>query len=99
MTKADEDKIAKLELDTVKAVTEMRGDIKSLTNIINDLKNSINRMTENYVTKEEHLKDITDLKTQLSEAKRVGRSRSILTGILVAIFTTVITYEAMKLIK
>lgn len=99
MTKANEDRIQKLELDTIKAVTEMRGDIKSLTTTITELRDSINRMTENYVTKEEHLKDISDLNTKLIEAKQAGRSRSIVVGLLTAIMTTVITYEALKIIS
>lgn len=99
MTKADEEKLQKLELDTVKAVTEMRGDIKNLTATITDLKNSINRMTENYVTKEEHLKDVADLKIQLQEAKRVGRLRSVLIAIATSVITALIVFEATKVIQ
>lgn len=99
MTKADEEKLQKLELDTVKAVTEMRGDIKNLTITITDLKNSINRMTENYVTREEHLKDVADLKIQLQEAKRVGRLRSVLIAIATSVITALIVFEATKVIQ
>lgn len=99
MTKADEEKLQKLELDTVKAVAEMRGDIKNLTITITDLKNSINRMTENYVTREEHLKDVADLKIQLQEAKRVGRLRSVLIAIATSVITALIVFEATKVIQ
>lgn len=99
MTKADEEKLQKLELDTVKAVTEMRGDIKNLTITITDLKNSINRMAENYVTREEHLKDVADLKIQLQEAKRVGRLRSVLIAIATSVITALIVFEATKVIQ
>ena len=98
MTKADEEKLQKLEIETVKAVTEMRGDIKSLTATISELKASIDKMNKNYVTKEEHLKDITDLEKKLDEAKRAGKIRSILVGVFTAIIVAVLTYEVQKLI-
>lgn len=99
MTKSTEQKIQELELDTVRAVTEMRGDIKNLTEIIKDLKNSINRMTENYVTKEEHLEDITALHEKIRENKTKGRTQTILVGLLTAVLTSVVTYEILRQIN
>ena len=92
-----QDKIQKLELDTVKAVTELKGEVKALTKEVSNLSSSITKMTENYITREEHGKDIQELRTNIKSAKRVGVVRSVLVGILSAVMTALITYEALKI--
>ncbi len=96
MSETTEQKIQKLELDTVKAVTEMRGDIKSLTIEVKRLNDSISRMSENYVLKEDHVQDVANLQQGLREARKIGTIRAILYSLATAIMTTVVVYEVMK---
>lgn len=99
MTKNTEEKIQKIELETVKAVTELRSDVKNLTEIIRDLRKTIQDMSNSYVKKEEHIADIADLKLDLAEAKRAGKIRAILWSILTALLTSVAIYEITRAIK
>lgn len=99
MAQTTEQKIQKLELDTVIAVTEMRGDINNLTIEVKRLSESINRMSENYVLKEDHMQDIDALKQGLREAKKIGTVRAILYSLFTAIMTTVVVYEVMRQIN
>lgn len=89
-------RIQQLELDTVKAITEMRGDLKVLTKEVKRLNDTVVRMTENYVTKEDHKADIDSLALQLKLARDSGRVRTVLVGILTSVITAVITYEVIK---
>jgi hypothetical protein len=97
MTASTEEKIQKLELETVKAVTEMRADIKNLTYEVKKLNETIVKMSENYVTKEEHAEDILSLKGELRDAKRLGMIRTILYTALGSSITAIIVYEVMKI--
>lgn len=90
--------VEQLELDTVKAVTEMRGDIRLLTTEVKRLNDTITRMTENYVTKEDHIVDITNLSQKLEEAKTAGRTRTVLVGLLTALISSLLTYEVINLV-
>jgi hypothetical protein len=99
MSETTEQKIQQLELDTVRAVTEMRGDIKSLTVEVKRLNDSISRMSENYVLKEDHVKDITDLQKGLREAKKIGTIRAILYSVGTAVITAIVVYEVMRITK
>jgi hypothetical protein len=47
--KTTEDKIQKIELETVKAITELKSDVKNLTETIKDLRMTIQTMADNYV--------------------------------------------------
>jgi uncharacterized protein YlxW (UPF0749 family) len=99
MPKSTEQKIQELELQTVKAVTELQKDVQNLTNEVSKLTEQISKMTENYVTKIDHLEDITTLRADLVTAKRVGMVRTILVGILTAGLTALITIEISRAIK
>jgi len=100
MTEIDiQNKIQQLELDTVKAVTELKAEVKSLAKEVNNLAGTINKMTENYVTREEYSKDMTAMSRDLAVAKRVGIVRSIMVGVLTTVATAVITFEIMRNIK
>lgn len=92
-------KIQKLELDTIKAVTELQKDVQSLTREVTNLAQQIQRMSENYVTIAQHSEDIADLKSDLKVAKKVGTSRAILVGVLTSLITAVLVYEVTTLIK
>ncbi len=99
MAQTTEQKIQQLELDTVKAVTEMRGDIKNLTVEVKRLNDSISRMSENYVLKDDHIQDIESLRQGLREAKKIGTIRAILYSVATAVMTTVVVYEVMRITK
>jgi hypothetical protein len=51
--KTTEDKIQKIELETVKAITELKSDVKNLTETIKDLRMTIQTMADNYVKRDE----------------------------------------------
>jgi hypothetical protein len=99
MAETTEQKIQQLEIDTVRAVTEMRGDIKNLTTEVKRLSESISRMSENYVLKEDHIQDMEGLRQGLREAKKIGTIRAILYSVATAVMTTVVVYEVMKITK
>jgi len=94
-----EQKIQQLELETVKAVTEMKGDIKTLTNEIKKLNETVSRMTENYVTKTEYEKDQSELDSKIVEVKKAGNIKALLFSITSAVVTAVIVFEVMRLIR
>lgn len=94
-----QDKIQKLELDTVKAVTGLQKDVQILTSAVSSLTEQIKRMSENYVTMKQHTEDISDLKSDLKIAKRVGMVRSILFSVLTALLTAITIFEITKAIS
>ena len=97
MTEIDiQNKIQQLEIDTVKAVTELKGEVNALAKEVSNLAKTITKMTENYVTREDHNRDISQLSKELTASKRVGIVRSIMVGILTTIATAVITFEVMS---
>lgn len=98
-TKTAQEKIQELELTTVQAVTELRGDVKNLTEIIRDLRKTIQDMSNNYVKKEEHMSDIAGLKAELKEAKKIGRIRAVLWSLITAVVTSLLIFEMTKLIR
>ena len=99
MAKSTEQKIQELELQTVKAVTELQKDVQALTSEVTKLTEQIQKMTENYVTKVDHIEDITGLKADLIAAKRVGVVRTILVGLLTAALTALVTFEVMRITR
>jgi hypothetical protein len=94
-----EQKIQQLELETVKAVTEMKGDIKNLTNEIKKLNDTVSRMTDNYVTKTEYEKDQQDLDNKIEEVKKSGNIKALLFSITSAVVTAVVVFEVMRFLR
>ncbi len=99
MTKSTEDKLQKIELETVKAVTELKADVKNLTEIIKELRETIQVMANNYVRKEEMVKEVSDLRLDLEDAKKAGKVRAILWSVLTALITSILIYELTKAIR
>lgn len=99
MTKTTEDKIQKIELETVRAVTELKADVKNLTEIIKELRTTIQEMSQNYIKREEYVRDNLELRAELEDAKKAGRVRAILWSVLTALLTSVLIYEVTKAIK
>ncbi len=92
-------KIQKLELETIKAVTELQKDVQNLTKEVTNLTRQIQKMTENYVTVIQHNEDMSELRLDLKTAKRVGFVRSILTGLLATLITAIVTFEVMRITR
>jgi hypothetical protein len=100
MTNIDiQSKIQRLELDTIKAVTELQKDVQSLTKEVANLADQVQKMNENYVTNKQHSEDITELRADIQVAKRIGIVRSILFGVLTAVITALVTTEVLRIIK
>jgi hypothetical protein len=100
MTNIDiQSKIQRLELDTIKAVTELQKDVQSLTKEVANLADQVQKMNENYVTNKQHSEDITELRADIQVAKRIGIVRSILFGVLTAVITALVTTEISRVIK
>jgi hypothetical protein len=97
--KTTEDKIQKIELETVKAITELKSDVKNLTETIKDLRMTIQTMADNYVKRDEFVTFQAEQETKLDEAKKAGRVHSILWSLLTAIVTTLAVFEITRLIK
>lgn len=93
-----EHKIQQLELETVKAVTEMRSDIKNLANEVKRLGETIERMNASYVKTEDHDRDIKDLKQGIRAATRIGKVRALLYSLVSAVATAITVYEVMRVI-
>ncbi len=94
-----QDKIQQLELDTVKAVTEMKVDIRNLTFEVKRLNDTIARMTDNYVTKEKHDEDLSELEGKINDLKRAGIRDKIITGAITAVIVGIVMYEVDKFFK
>ena len=92
-------KIQKLELETIKAVTELQKDVQTLTREVANLASQVQKMTENYVTTIKHNEDISELRADLRSAKKVGIIRSVLVGTLSTVLTALVTYEVMRITK
>ena len=99
MTDDIQTKIQKLELDTVRVVTELQKDVQNLTKEVSNLANQVQRMSENYVTSIKHAEDISELKADIATAKRIGVIRSIMFGVLTAVITALVTTEVLRAIK
>ncbi len=91
-------KIQQLELETVKAVTELRGDIKSLTTEVKRLSETLERNNETYELKEDHERDMKAINDGLKAAIKIGRIRALLYSVVSAIATAVIVYEVMRIV-
>jgi uncharacterized protein YlxW (UPF0749 family) len=93
------EKIQMLELQTVKAVTELQKDVQQLTSEVCKLAKEIQKMTENYVTKQEYSDKMVELDRELANAKRIGFVRSIYIAILMTGISVIVTYEVLKFFK
>lgn len=103
---SEKDKIQKLELETVKAVTELKKDVQHLSQTITSLQKTIEDMANNYVRKDELIQEITllngeliEIRKDLEQAKSAGRVRAILWSLFTAVITSVVIYEATRLIR
>ena len=99
MTEKTEEKIQKIELETVKAITELKSDVKNLTETIKELRVTIQTMADNYVKRDEFAVYQADQDTKIDEVKKAGRVHSILWSLLTAVITTLTVFEITRLIK
>ena len=99
MTEKTEEKIQKIELETVKAITELKSDVKNLTETIKELRVTIQTMADNYVKRDEFAVYQADQNTKIDEVKKAGRVHSILWSLLTAVITTLTVFEITRLIK
>jgi len=99
MTDDIQTKIQKLELETVRAVTELQKDVQQLTGEVVKLATQIQKMTENYVTKEEYLEKMGDFQKDLNKVQRSGYIKSLMTGVISTIITAIVTFELMEVLK
>ena len=56
-------------------------------------------MSQNYIKREEYVRDNLELRAELEDAKKAGRVRAILWSVLTALLTSVLIYEVTKAIK
>ena len=72
-----QNKIQKLELETIRAVTELQKDVQVLTKEVVNLTAQIQKMSENYITAVDHNEDIANVKSNIallsSEIKSMKR--------------------------
>lgn len=99
MTDSTQQRIQKLELDTIKAITELQKDVQSLTSEVCKLATQIQKMAENYVVKEEYLEKVHEMDKRIDMANRVGWIRSVMVGTLATVITVIITYELTKYLR
>ena len=99
MTDKLQSKIQKLELDTIRVVTELQKDVQNLTREVSNLARQVQKMSENYVTNAKHAEDISELRKDLLIAQKSGNVKATLVGILTAVITALLTMEIAKIIK
>jgi len=92
-------KIQKLELDTIKVVTELQKDVQNLTREVANLAAQVEKMSENYVTVVRHTEDVSELRKDIAIVQKSGNIKATLVGILTAVITAMLTFEIMKIFK
>lgn len=92
-------KIQKLELDTIRVVTELQKDVQNLTREVANLAEQVQKMSENYVTNAKHAEDIAELRKDLLLVQKSGNVKATLVGILTAVITAMLTFELMQIFK
>lgn len=92
-------KIQKLELDTIRVVTELQKDVQNLTREVANLAEQVQKMSENYVTNAKHAEDIAELRKDLLLVQKNGNVKATLVGILTAVITAMLTFELMQIFK
>jgi hypothetical protein len=94
-----QDKIQKLELDTIRVVTELQKDVQNLTREVANLAEQVQKMAENYVTNSKHHEDLAEIRKDLLLVQRSGNVKSILVGVLVFIITALLSVEINRFIN
>jgi hypothetical protein len=97
MPESTQDKIQKIELETVKSITEMKVDIRNLTEVIKDLKDTLNRMSDNYATKEElaAFKEAVNTRLNKLESWNAWAVKIVLGAVITAVLSLVIYTKAL----
>lgn len=99
MAKTIQDKIQQLELDTVRAVTEMKVDIRNLTDEVKKLNETIVRMNENYVTKSQYVEDKAEFDDKIEQIKKKSFQDKILTAVVTTVIVGIVMYEVGRFFK
>lgn len=100
MTQEDmQSKLQKLELDTIRVVTELQKDVQSLTKEVANLAEMVKQMSKNYVTLIQYNEDQRDLRQELAHAKKIGIIKQIVVGLLSSVMTAVVVYEIMQIVS
>ena len=92
-------KIQKLELDTIRVVTELQKDVQNLTREVANLAAQVEKMSENYVTVVRHTEDVSELRKDIAIVQKSGNIKATLVGILTAVITAMLTFEIMQILK
>jgi len=92
-------KIQKLELDTIRVVTELQKDVQNLTREVANLAAQVEKMSENYVTVVRHTEDVSELRKDIAIVQKSGNIKATLVGILTAVITAMLTFELMQIFK
>ena len=92
-------KIQKLELDTIRVVTELQKDVQNLTREVANLAEQVQKMSENYVTVVRHTEDVSELRKDLLLVQKSGNIKATLVGILTTVITAMLTFEIMQIFK
>ena len=92
-------KIQKLELDTIKVVTELQKDVQNLTREVANLAAQVEKMSENYVTVVRHTEDVSELRKDIAIVQKSGNIKATLVGILTTVITAMLTFEIMQIFK
>ena len=66
------------QMETVKAITELKGDIKNLTDVVKDLKEELKQRDETYVTITSHARDIQDVYQQIADTRKDLKDRIVI---------------------
>lgn len=91
-----QNKIQKLELDTIRAVTELQKDVQNLAREVANLAKQVQRMSESYVTSAKHAEDIGELRKDLAIVQKSGNVKAILVGILTFLITALLSIEVNR---
>ena len=100
MTDKDiQSKIQKLELDTIRVVTELQKDVQNLTREVANLAEQVQKMAESYVTNTKHAEDLAEIRKDLIIVQKSGNVKSVLVGVLVFIITALLSIEINRFIN
>lgn len=89
-------KIQKLELDTIRAVTELQKDVQNLAKEVANLAEQVQRMSENYVTSAKHAEDISEIRNDIILVRKAGNVKSVLVGVLTFLITALLSIEVNR---
>lgn len=94
-----QERIQKLELDTIKAVTELQKDVQGLTREVVSLAKQIQRLTENYETIASHKEDVDELWKAIAALGKKGSIEKLLTALFTTIFISVTWFAIQQYLK